>query len=85
MIYIFVIIVASIFYFVISKKIEKSIKPTDIIVNKLNARLTLINSKLKAEIQSMKSNVEINDRYIEQLHTKISELEVTLQNFVNKN
>lgn len=85
MIYIFVIIVAAIFYFVISKKIEKSIKPTDIIVNKLNARLTLINSKLKAEIQSMKSNVEINDRYIEQLHTKISELEVTLQNFVNKN
>ena len=48
-------------------------------------RLTLINSKLKAEIESMKSNVEINDRYIEQLHTKISELEVTLQNFVNKN
>jgi predicted PurR-regulated permease PerM len=85
MIYIFVIIVAVILYFVISKKIEKSIKPTDIIVNKLNARLTLINSKLKAEIQSMKSNVEINDRYIEQLHTKISELEVTLQNFVNKN
>jgi predicted PurR-regulated permease PerM len=85
MIYIFVIIVAAILYFVISKKIEKSIKPTDIIVNKLNARLTLINSKLKAEIQSMKSNVEINDRYIEQLHTKISELEVTLQNFVNKN
>jgi predicted PurR-regulated permease PerM len=85
MIYIFVIIVAVILYFVISKKIEKSIKPTDIVVNKLNARLTLINSKLKAEIQSMKSNVEINDRYIEQLHTKISELEVTLQNFVNKN
>jgi len=85
MIYIFVIIVAAILYFVISKKIEKSIKPTDIVVNKLNARLTLINSKLKAEIQSMKSNVEINDRYIEQLHTKISELEVTLQNFVNKN
>jgi hypothetical protein len=85
MIYVFVIIVAAILYFVISKKIEKSIKPTDIIVNKLNARLTLINSKLKAEIQSMKSNVEINDRYIEQLHTKISELEVTLQNFVNKN
>jgi hypothetical protein len=85
MAYIFVIIVAAILYFVISKKIEKSIKPTDIIVNKLNARLTLINSKLKAEIQSMKSNVEINDRYIEQLHTKISELEVTLQNFVNKN
>jgi hypothetical protein len=85
MIYIFVIIVAAIFYFATLKKIEKSIKPTDIVVNKLNARLTLINSKLKAEIQSMKSNVEINDRYIEQLHTKISELEVTLQNFVNKN
>ena len=85
MIYIFIIIVAAILYFVISKKIEKSIKSTDIIVNKLNIRLTLINSKLKAEIQSMKSNVEINDRYIEQLHTKISELEVTLQNFVNKN
>ena len=39
----------------------------------------------KREIEAMKANVAINDRYIEQLHTKISELEVTLQNLVNKN
>lgn len=85
MIYLFVIIETVILYFVILNKIEDGIKPLNGIINKLNMRLTLLNSKSKKEIESLKSNIEINDRYIEQLHTKISELEVTLQNLVNKN
>ena len=32
----------------------------------------------------IKTNSDFADRYIEQLHTKITELEVTLQNIVNK-
>lgn len=85
MIYLFVIIEAIILYFVILNKIEKCIKPLNIIINKLNIQLLSVESKSKREIEAMKANVAINDRYIEQLHTKISELEVTLQNFVNKN
>lgn len=85
MIYAFVTIVAAILYFVILKKIEECIKPLNIIINKLNIQLLTVESKSKREIEFMKTNVEINDGYIERLHTKISELEVTLQNLVNKN
>ena len=60
-------------------KIEKTIK------QEVANDLAKIEDRSKREIEAMKANVAINDRYIEQLHTKISELEVTLQNFVNKN
>lgn len=85
MIYLFITIVAVILYFVILKKIEECIKPLNIIIDKLNIQLLSVESKSKREIESMKTNVAINDGYIERLHTKISELEVTLQNLVNKN
>jgi hypothetical protein len=60
-------------------KIEKTIK------QEVANDLAKMEDRSKREIEAMKANVAINDRYIEQLHTKISELEVTLQNFVNKN
>lgn len=50
--------------------------------------LTNIQIELEGKIEKLKSvqdnNSEIVDKYIEQLHTKISELDVTLQNIVNK-
>lgn len=60
-------------------KIEKTIK------QEVANDLAKMEDRSKREIEAMKANVAINDRYIEQLHTKISELEVTLQNLVNKN
>lgn len=39
---------------------------------------------LIAHKDEIKTNSDFADRYIEQLHTKITELEVTLQNIVNK-
>ena len=77
------IIITSILIYVIiyisADKIEKTIKQD--VANDL----AKMEDRSKREIEAMKANVAINDRYIEQLHTKISELEVTLQNFVNKN
>ena len=65
--------------YIVSKQISKKIKQD--VANDL----AKIEDRSKREIEAMKANVAINDRYIEQLHTKISELEVTLQNLVNKN
>ena len=77
------IIITSILIYVIiyisADKIEKTIKQD--VANDL----AKMEDRSKREIEAMKANVAINDRYIEQLHTKISELEVTLQNLVNKN
>lgn len=77
------IIITSILIYVIiyisADKIEKTIKQD--VANDL----AKMEDRSEREIESMKANIAINDRYIEQLHTKISELEVTLQNFVNKN
>ena len=50
--------------------------------------LTNIQIELDEKIEKInanqKTNGDIADKYIEQLHTKISELDVTLQNIVNK-
>ena len=50
--------------------------------------LSNIQIELEEKIEKLKTsqdnNSEIADKYIEQLHTKISELDVTLQNIVNK-
>jgi hypothetical protein len=50
--------------------------------------LTNIQIELDEKIEKInanqKTNSDIADKYIEQLHTKISELDVTLQNIVNK-
>lgn len=77
------IIITSILIYVIiyisADKIEKTIKQD--VANDL----AKMEDRSEREIESMKANIAINDRYIEQLHTKISELEVTLQNLVNKN
>lgn len=77
------IIITSILIYAIiyisADKIEKTIKQD--VANDL----AKMEDRSEREIESMKANIAINDRYIEQLHTKISELEVTLQNFVNKN
>ena len=77
------IIITSILIYAIiyisADKIEKTIKQ-DVANN-----LAKMEDRSKREIEFMKANIAINDRYIEQLHTKISELEVTLQNLVNKN
>lgn len=43
-----------------------------------------LEEKIKKLKTSQDNNSEIADKYIEQLHTKISELDVTLQNIVNK-
>lgn len=77
------IIITSILIYIIiyisANKIEKTIKQD--VANDL----AKMEDRSEREIESMKANIAINDRYIEQLHTKISELEVTLQNLVNKN
>ena len=77
------IIITSILIYVIiyisADKIEKTIKQD------VADDLAKMEDRSEREIESMKANIAINDRYIEQLHTKISELEVTLQNLVNKN
>lgn len=77
------IIITSILIYVIiyisADKIEKTIKQD--VANDL----AKMEDRSEREIESMEANIAINDRYIEQLHTKISELEVTLQNLVNKN
>lgn len=65
--------------YIVSKQFSEKIKQD------VASDLFKIEDKTKREIEALKANIEINDRYIEQLHTKISELEVTLQNFVNKN
>jgi predicted RNase H-like nuclease (RuvC/YqgF family) len=50
--------------------------------------LTNIQIELEDKLEKLKANQDANneiaDKYIEQLHTKISELDVTLQNIVNK-
>jgi hypothetical protein len=43
-----------------------------------------LEEKLKKININQQANSDIADKYIEQLHTKISELDVTLQNIVNK-
>jgi predicted RNase H-like nuclease (RuvC/YqgF family) len=50
--------------------------------------LSNIQIELEGKLEKLKANQDANsdiaDKYIEQLHTKISELDVTLQNIVNK-
>ena len=50
--------------------------------------LTNIQIELEEKLEKIninqQANSDIADKYIEQLHTKISELDVTLQNIVNK-
>lgn len=67
----------------ISKRVTK-IERLNIQLDSLRLVNSQIMEQLKEQNRIIKQNSDFSDRYIEQLHTKITELEVTLQNIVNK-